>query len=143
MSANLLNSVDLTVDTVVCRKFDEAFLNAVDFAFNSLGRSCRQALYFYLETTFQVSKAEIPSKVKEFDSALRLIFKDGAFFLERLILERLCEDLGVKFEESRAVGFVEAVSRIESMALEKESSLVALDFEEFAVAGGKRGGEES
>ena len=109
------------------KKFDETLLNAVDFAFNSLGRSCKQALYFHLKKTFHVGKGEIPEKVEEFDNALKLIFKDGAIFLERLILDELCEGLEVKFEEN-VLNFDEAVSEIRSMVLERESLLMVSDF---------------
>jgi hypothetical protein len=123
------------------KKFDAALLNAVDFTFNSLGRSCRQALYFHLKKTFHVGRGEIPEKVEEFDNALKLIFKDGAIFLERLILDELCEGLEVKFEEN-VLNFDEAVSKIRSMVLERESLLMVSDFGEVSVVKSKRGGEK-
>ena len=124
------------------KKFDVALLKAVDFAFNSLGRSCKQALYFHLKNTFHVGRREIPEKVEEFDNALELIFKDGAIFLERLILDELCEGLGVKFEEKNVLNFDEAVSEIRSMVLKRESLLMVLDFGEVSVVKSKRGGEK-
>jgi hypothetical protein len=123
------------------KKFDETLLNAVDFAFNSLGRSCKQALYFHLKKTFHVGRGEIPEKVEEFDNALKLIFKDGAIFLERLILDELCESLEVKFEEN-VLNFDEAVSKIRSMVLERESLLMVSDFGEVSAVKSKRGGEK-
>ena len=124
------------------QKFDDALLKAVDFAFNSLGKSCRQALYFHLKTTFHTSRTEIPEKVEEFDNALKLIFKDGAIFLERLILDELCEGLEIKFEEKNVLNFDEAVSKIRSIVLEKESLLMVSDFGEVSVVKSKRGGEK-
>jgi len=124
------------------QKFDAALLNAVDFVFNSLGKSCKQALYFHLKNTFHVGRREIPEKVEEFDNALKLIFKDGAIFLERLILDELCEGLEVKFEEN-VLNFDEAVLKIRSMVLEGESLLMVSDFSErAAVVKRKRGGEK-
>jgi hypothetical protein len=123
------------------KKFDDALLNAVDFAFNSLGRSCKQALYFHLKKTFHVGRREISEKVEEFDNALKLIFKDGAIFLERLILDKLCESLEVKFEEN-VLNFDEAVSKIRSMVLERESLLMVSDFGEVSAVKSKRGGEK-
>jgi len=123
------------------KKFDDALLKAVDFAFNSLGRSCKQALYFHLKNTFHVGKGEIPEKVEEFDNALKLIFKDGAIFLEKLILDELCEGLEVKFEEN-VLNFDEAVSKIKSMALERESLLMVSDFGEVSAVKSERGGEK-
>lgn len=124
------------------KKFDDTLLKAVDFAFNSLGRSCKQALYFHLKNTFHVGRREIPEKVEEFDNALKLIFKDGAIFLERLILDELCEGLEVKLEEKNVLNFDEAVSEIRSMVLERESLLMVSDFGEVSVVKSKRGGEK-
>lgn len=123
------------------QKFDDALHKAVDFAFNSLGKSCRQSLYFHLKTTFHISRTEIPEKVEEFDNALKLIFKDGTIFLERLILDKLCESLEVKFEEN-VLNFDEAVLKIRSMVLERESLLMVSDFGEVSVVKSKRGGEK-
>lgn len=124
------------------KKFDDTLLKAVDFAFNSLGRSCKQALYFHLKNTFHVGRREIPEKVEEFDNALKLIFKDGAIFLERLILDELCESLEVKFERKNVLNFDEAVLKIRSMVLERESLLMVSDFGEVSAVKSERGGEK-
>jgi hypothetical protein len=124
------------------KKFDDTLLNAVDFAFNSLGRSCKQALYFHLKKTFHVGRREIPEKVEEFDNALKLIFKDGAIFLERLILDELCESLEAKFERKNVLNFDEAVSKIRSMVLERESLLMVSDLGEVSAVKSERGGEK-
>ena len=64
-----------------CQEFDEALLSAVDFAFGSLGKSCKQTLYFHLKATFHLERAEIPDRVEEFDRAFNR-------FLEILQKER-------------------------------------------------------
>jgi len=124
------------------QKFDDALLNAVDFAFDSLGSSCKQALYFHLETTFHVERTEIPEKVEEFNNALRLIFKDGAVFLERLILEKLCEGLGVNFDEKDVCSFVEAVSKLRGPLEAETLSTVLGLYENATVDKRRRGGEK-
>lgn len=124
---------------MVCQKFEAALLEAVDFAFNSLEKSCRQALYFHLETNFHISRTEIPDKVEEFDTALRLIFKSGAVFLERLILERLCESFEIKFKEKNPPNLVEAISKVRGMVLQRESLLTFSDFGEVATVERERG----
>ena len=128
---------------MVSQEFDEALLKAVDFAFQALGKSCQLALYFHLKTIFHLERADIPNKVEEFDDALTSIFRDGAVFLEKLILEKLCEELGVQFKEKYVFNFVEAVSKIRSMVLEKESFLAVSCFsEEVTMVKGKSGGEK-
>ena len=109
------------------QRFDEALLKAIDTAFGSLGRSCEKALYFHLENTFHIEKAEIPEKVEEFDSAMRMIFKEGAAFLERLILEKLLEELGMTLDRKPCSDFAETISEVKNMFSKKESSLTVSD----------------
>jgi hypothetical protein len=128
---------------MIYREFDEALLKAVDFSFISLGKSCQLALYFHLKTTFGIEKADIPSKVEHLDNALRLIFRGGTVFLERLILEKLCEELGVKYEEKSHSDFAEAISKIKSRVIEEESFLTVSDLrDQAAVVQVKSGGEK-
>jgi hypothetical protein len=124
------------------QRFNEALIDAVDFAFRSLGQSCKQSLYFHLKATFHIEKTEISNRVEEFDRALRLIFKDGAVFLERLILKKLCEDLDVKFEEKSASDFVEAVLKVQSLVLASESMLTMSSFSDIASVESETGGEK-
>lgn len=125
------------------KRFNEAFLRAVDFAFDSLGKSCRQALYFHLKNSFNVGQEDVSEKVEDFDEALSLIFKDGVVYLKRLILKKLCEDLRVKFEERYVNDFVRAVSKLKGMVSEDESLVtVVSDFiDERALVKKRRGGE--
>jgi hypothetical protein len=102
---------------MILQEFDEALLEAIDFAFYSLGRSCRRALYFHLKTTFHLPRRQIPKKVEKFDEALRMIFKIGAVFLEKLILAKLCEMLELELVEGSTVDFVESISMIRGFCL--------------------------
>jgi len=101
---------------MISREFEDTLLGAVDFAFCSLGKSCRRALYFHLETTFRLPRRQIPERLEEFDKALETIFKGGAAFLEKLILRKLCEMLGVRAVEDDAPDFVESIFMIRSMS---------------------------
>lgn len=104
-------------------KFDRALLKAVDETFYSLGETVQKAMYFHLETTFRIKKREVPRKVEDLDEALRMIFKDGTIFLERMILEKMCKELEVKFEEKANFDFVEAISEIRHAFSKREFSL--------------------
>ena len=125
------------------KRFNKAFLRAVDFGFDSLGKSCKKALYFHLENSFNVRQKDVLERVECFDGALKHIFKGGAIYVERLVLEKLCEELGVKFEESYVSDFAKAVCEIEGMISEEEPVLImASNFdEEGALAKKRRGGE--
>jgi hypothetical protein len=100
-------------------RFNKILLEAVDFTFDSLGESCNQALYFHLETSFHVRREEIPNKTRFFDRALKLIFKSGSVFLEKLILKKMCEELNVEFEEKETFDYVEAIAKITSTVLDE------------------------
>jgi len=104
-----------------CQEFDEALLSAIDITFQSLGESCRHAIYFYLETTFRVEREKIPDKITEFDDAVRTIFKDGAVLLEKSILNNLSEKLGLKPKNESTLDFAEAVLKIRTVVSERKS----------------------
>jgi ActR/RegA family two-component response regulator len=108
---------------MICQEFNEALLEAVDYAFSSLGESCRRALYFHLERTFRLPRRQIPERSEEFDEALKTIFKRGAVFLEKLILRKLCEMLGVSAVEDDALDFVESISMIRSISASSVTSV--------------------
>jgi hypothetical protein len=125
------------------KKFNEAFLRAVDFAFETLGKSCKQALYFHLENSFHVERENVSEKVEDFGEALELIFKDGVIYLKKLVLKKLCEELGVKFEESYVSDFAMVISKIKGMVSEDESLLMgASNFDEEDALVKKRSGGE-
>ena len=56
----------------------------------SLGESVKTAVYFYLETSFDIERQEIPEKIPEFSDALERIFSLGARHLEVLFMRSLC-----------------------------------------------------
>lgn len=112
-----------------CQEFNETLLSAIDATFQSLGESCRRAIYFYLETTFRVEREKIPDKIAEFDDAIRAIFKEGAVLLERSILNKLCEKLDIKPENESTMDFAKTVLQIRTVFLERESFLLIPDTE--------------
>lgn len=80
------------------RSFEKLLLEAVDEALFSLGNSSKQAIYFYLEKSFDINKQDIPYKIEEFAKAIEKIFGLGAKFLEIQIMKRLYEKLGPFFK---------------------------------------------
>ena len=84
-------------------------LEAVEEGLSSLGDSPKQAIFFHLETSFEISKDSIPTNLTEFSKALEKIFGPGASYLEKLIVKRLYEKLGLEFEEVENWDFLEYV----------------------------------
>ena len=69
--------------------FETAMIEAVDEGFSPFGHSSKQAIYFYLENTFKITKQEIPYKIEEFADAIEQIFGAGAKLIEIRIIEAL------------------------------------------------------
>ncbi|MEM3626455.1 MAG: hypothetical protein QXZ25_00305 [Candidatus Bathyarchaeia archaeon] len=89
--------------------FDKILLLAVEEGLSSLGDSPKQAILFHLETSFKIKKEHIPTNLTKFAKALEEIFGPGAPYLEKLIMRRLYEKLGLLFENSAVVDFSERV----------------------------------
>jgi len=94
-------------------------LEAVEEGLSSLGDSPKQAIFFHLETHFEISKESISTNLADFSEALEKILGPGAFYLEKLIAKRLYEKLGLEFEEVEHWDFLEYVSNVEKGLLLK------------------------
>ncbi|MEM3823646.1 MAG: hypothetical protein QXH87_01805 [Candidatus Bathyarchaeia archaeon] len=96
------------------KDFQKTFLEAVEEGLSSLGESPKQAILFHVENTFKLPRDEIPQNLTEFKKALEKIFGPGTPYLERLILERLCDKLNLKFEsvETESPDFLDSVENL-------------------------------
>ena len=79
--------------------FKRVLLAAIDQGLSSLGESPKEAIFFHLESSFQIKKEDIPVNLTEFKQALERIFGPGAPYLEKLILKSLYEKLGLDFQD--------------------------------------------
>jgi hypothetical protein len=80
------------------KEFDRLLLSSIDEALLTLGESAKQATYFHIEQTFEVSREEIPENLEDFQTALEKIFGIGARYIEILIMKYLYEKIGCSFE---------------------------------------------
>jgi hypothetical protein len=71
------------------RSFQKLVLEAVDETFSALGKKPKQAIYLYLEKVFQMSKQDIPYKIKKFARAIEKILGPGAQLVEIQIMKNL------------------------------------------------------
>ena len=85
---------------------------AVDEGLSSLGNSAKQAIYFYLEQDFSLSKKEISNCPNDFAGAIEKIFGLGAKPLEFVMLNQLYQKVGqrLKLDVSTDVNFAECVA---------------------------------
>ncbi|MDH7477107.1 MAG: hypothetical protein QHH17_01850 [Candidatus Bathyarchaeota archaeon] len=97
--------------------FSKILLSAVEESLSSLGDSPKQAILFHLEASFNLKKEKIPTNLTEFAKALEGIFGPGASYLERLIVKRLYEKLGLKFEEMEGLDFLKCVDNVKKRIL--------------------------
>jgi len=102
------------------RNFSKLLLSAVEEGLSSLGDSPRQAIFFHLETSFNVKKEHIPSNLTEFTKALEGIFGFGAPYLEKLIIKHLYEKLGVEFADEEKWNFLECVDKVKKQFHEEQ-----------------------
>jgi len=72
-----------------------------------------------LETSFQLKEESIPSNLTKFKRALEGIFGPGATYLEKIIVKRLYEELGLEFEEGKNTDFLECVEIAKSRIMQK------------------------
>jgi hypothetical protein len=95
-------------------EFEKLLVEAIDETLSSLGDSPKKAIFFYLENTFGIKSQEIKDKIEAFDDALKNIFGEGADFLEKIIVKKLCEKTGSTLEETppEEVGFVVTVAAV-------------------------------
>jgi hypothetical protein len=74
---------------------EEFFMEAVEEGLSLLGKSGKEAVFFYLEKGYNVKKNQIASKPKHFSDALDNIFGLGAIFLKTIILRGYYEKIGL------------------------------------------------
>ena len=104
--------------------FSKILLAAVEESLSSLGDSPKRAILFHLESTFNIKKEHIPDNITEFSKALDKIFGPGATYLEKLIMQRLYEKLGLKFEELENRDFLECVDDVKRRLPRRERYLL-------------------
>jgi len=90
--------MEIEMLTTRCREFDRLLQSAIDDALTSLGESVRQAIYFHIESKFNVPRDIIPENLEAFQLGLEKIFGAGARFIEILIMTNLHSKIGLPLE---------------------------------------------
>jgi hypothetical protein len=90
--------------------FSKILLSAVEEGLLSLGKSPKESILFHLEDSFRIKKQNIPKNLPEFKNALEGLFGPGAPYIEKTIARRLHEKLGLEFEDSQSMDFLECVN---------------------------------
>ncbi len=74
-------------------------LECIDEGLNSLGRTVKQVIYWYLENKFGVKRCDILDKPEEFIRALELMYGCGVVVLENMIVSKIREEFNVQSED--------------------------------------------
>jgi len=85
-----------------------------------LGNSPKQAILFHLENSFKIKEETIPINIMYFAEALEEIFGPGASHLEKLIVKRINEKLGLAYKDVEKMDFLEHVDQLKKRLLSKE-----------------------
>lgn len=108
---------------VAKRDFEKLLLEAVDEGLSWLGESSKRAIYFYLETSFNIKRREVPCRIEDFATAIEKIFGSGAKIIEIHIMKHLHEKAGQVSEwnqEQEDVVFTDYVAAARQSFLKKK-----------------------
>jgi hypothetical protein len=84
--------------------FDDILLETIDETLSVLGEPVKSAVYFHLQTNFNISKNEIPKKITEFSDIIHKIFGSGAGRFEIKLMKTFHSkiDVNVKWPQYEA-----------------------------------------
>jgi hypothetical protein len=114
------------------REFDKLLQAAIDDALVSIGESVKQAIYFHIESKFNVPRKHVPENLKEFQLGLEKIFGAGARFIEILIMKNLHSKMGVQLNiDGAQLEFTKYVKAVEQNYVKTQTTRISVEiFEE-------------
>ncbi len=81
------------------KDLEEILFEAVDEGLETFGKSTRSIIYHYLEVKYSLPRYEIPFRLDDFCSGIRMILGSSSSIVEQLILKELCNKLGASYEK--------------------------------------------
>ncbi|MBX5321393.1 MAG: hypothetical protein QHH12_04775 [Candidatus Bathyarchaeota archaeon] len=102
--------------------FDELLAKVVDEVLKSIfTERCAFSVWTYLEMTFSIEPLDVARKPETFSAGFKSLFGPAAQDLEKLILTRLCQILGVKLEWKEGYKFSDYISTLRKAYVEIET----------------------
>ena len=93
---NTISSEPTSAKTNICnKKFDQYLMESIDETLSSLGEVVKNAIFEHLGNEFQIDKADIPQKIRDFSKTIHKVFGLGADRLELKIIKTLGSKLQV------------------------------------------------
>ncbi len=90
----------------VVEERDKQLLDCIDKAFDTLGDSVKQVVFWNFERMFKLKRAEIPVQPERFVDAIRSMFGPGASIIERNIIREISNSLQLTNVETRELATV-------------------------------------
>ncbi len=90
----------------IVEESDKQLLDCIDKAFDTLGESVKQVVFWNFERMFKLKRAEIPDQPERFVEAIRSMFGPGASIIERNILREISNSLQLTNFETRELAIV-------------------------------------
>ncbi len=97
------------------REFSRLVLEAVDHGLLMLGEDARQAIYGCIESSYQISRDEIPEKLEDLHGALVDLLGKGGNMVEMIAAERLYKTLHLAFEPKDDWALLDYVNHVKSI----------------------------
>ena len=85
--------------------FDQLVLEAIDESLSVMGEEPKKALYQYLLSIHSLKTEEIPSRIVDFVTGLKRALGAASKVIERLVLKKLYNKIGLTFQELQGLDF--------------------------------------
>ena len=99
------------------KKFDETLLQAIDEALATLGEPIKKIVYFHIENKYLLKVQDIPDNPELFALALNSLLGAGGAYIETLVLKKICQRFGLKFERLEHAKFELALEELKAKKL--------------------------
>jgi len=94
-------------------KFEKLLIKSVDDGLkDTFGETAAEIIYKHLEKNHSLKQEEIPKKLEVFVDGLEEFLSSGATVVEKLVLEKLCLNLGIERPDEENPSFVDFVTKL-------------------------------
>jgi hypothetical protein len=97
------------------RSLTVLILESVDEGLMVLGQNVRDALYYHIRTSHEVSREDIPDQLEEFHAALKHLFGPGVEVLETIIAKKIYSKIGLNYEDHDNWTIVDHIKHVKSI----------------------------
>ena len=89
---------------------DDIVLNIINKGFDALGQSPKKALWYVLESDYNITPQNVAGSLNSFEKVLRSVLGSAYGLLDALLRKYLSDAIGETFDENKS--FVECVKSL-------------------------------